>query len=47
MKKLKSENFEQISLSVDKQNPAVNLYLRLGFEVVAEEGTAFTMLKKL
>ena len=45
--KLKSENFGQISLSVDKQNRAVNLYLRLGFEVVTEKGTAFTMLKKL
>ena len=45
--KLKSANYEQISLSVDKQNPAVDLYLRLGFEVVTEEGTAFTMLKKL
>lgn len=45
--KLFSEGFEQISLSVDKRNPAVSLYLRKGFEIVAEKGTAFTMLKKL
>lgn len=45
--KLKADNFEQLSLSVDKRNLAVNLYLRLGFEVLAEEGTTFTMLKKL
>ncbi|NJM52133.1 MAG: GNAT family N-acetyltransferase [Blastocatellia bacterium] len=45
--KLQAEGFEKISLSVDKLNPAVNLYLRFGFEVVAEEGTALTMLKKL
>jgi ribosomal protein S18 acetylase RimI-like enzyme len=46
-KKLKAEGFEQVSLSVDKLNPAVNLYFKFGFEVVAEEGTAVTMLKNL
>lgn len=45
--KLRSEGFEKLSLSVDKRNEAVNLYKRIGFEVISEEGTAFTMLKKL
>jgi ribosomal protein S18 acetylase RimI-like enzyme len=45
--KLASEGFEKLSLSVDKRNPAVNLYKRIGFEIISEEGTAFTMLKKL
>jgi ribosomal protein S18 acetylase RimI-like enzyme len=45
--KLKSEGFEKLSLSVDKRSPAQNLYRRLGFEIIREEGTAFTMLKKL
>lgn len=46
-RKLKSEGFESVSLSVDKLNPAVKLYRRNGFEIVGEEGTAVTMLKKL
>jgi ribosomal protein S18 acetylase RimI-like enzyme len=45
--KLNSEGFEKLSLSVDKRNSAVNLYLRIGFEVVDKEGTAYKMLKKL
>ena len=45
--KLKSKGFEKLSLSVDKRNPAVNLYRWHGFETVGEDGTALTMLKKL
>jgi ribosomal protein S18 acetylase RimI-like enzyme len=45
--KLNSEGFEKLSLSVDKRNSAVNLYLRIGFEVVDKEGTAYKMLRKL
>lgn len=45
--RLRSAGFEKISLSVDKRNRAVNLYERIGFEIISEEGTAFTMLKKL
>lgn len=45
--KLKANGFNKVSLSVDKQNPAVNLYQRFGFEIVSEQGTAFTMLKKI
>ncbi len=39
--------FKSMSLSVDKRNPAQRLYNRLGFTVVAEKGTAYTMLKSL
>lgn len=42
-----AKGFKQVSLSVDKDNQAVNLYKRLNFEMVGEEDTAFTMLKML
>jgi ribosomal protein S18 acetylase RimI-like enzyme len=41
------KDFESISLSVVAENPAVRLYLRLGFEVAGKNGTALTMLRKL
>lgn len=41
------KGFSQVSLSVDQDNKAVNLYKRLDFEIVEEEGTAFTMKKTL
>lgn len=44
---LRAAKVAQVSLSVDTRNRAVNLYRRGGFEVVAESGTAYTMLKKL
>lgn len=44
---LKQKGFEQISLSVDKENQAVSLYKRLDFEIVRAEETAFTMKKTL
>jgi ribosomal protein S18 acetylase RimI-like enzyme len=40
-------NIEAISLSVDKRNKALNLYVRTGFEIVAENGTTWTMRKIL
>lgn len=40
-------SYEQISLSVARENPALRLYKRLGFEVVAEVGTSLTMRKRL
>ncbi len=45
--KLKANGFEKVSLSVDKRNRAVNLYRKLGFEQIFEQGTAYKMLKKL
>lgn len=45
--KLKREGFAQVSLSVDKRNRAVNLYRKIGFELIAEEGNALTMAKTL
>ncbi len=44
---LKKQGFQQVSLSVDKDNKAVNLYKRLAFEIVGDEGTAYTMKKTL
>lgn len=39
--------YRAVSLSVWPANPAYHLYLRLGFEVVAEDGPAVTMVKRL
>lgn len=44
---LRARGGQRISLSVDRRSPAVRLYLRSGFEVVAETATAYTMLKIL
>ena len=40
-------HYPAISLSVWPANPAYRLYLRLGFVVVAEDGPAVTMLRRL
>lgn len=47
LEKLKSNEFEKVSLSVDKRNRAVNLYRKFGFEPISETGTALTMIKKI
>ena len=39
--------YQALSLSVDKENPAIKLYERMGFEFFEESGTAVTMKKKL
>jgi ribosomal protein S18 acetylase RimI-like enzyme len=40
-------SYEQISLSVARENPALRLYERFGFEVVAEDGNSLTMQKRI
>ncbi len=44
---LVAEGYTQVSLSVDRRNPALHLYKRLGFQVHEEAGTAYTMVKTL
>ena len=39
--------FQKLSLSVDKANPACRFYLREGYEILGEEGTAYTMVKTI
>lgn len=34
---LKKQHFKGVSLSVDKRNPAIRLYQRLGFKIVADQ----------
>jgi ribosomal protein S18 acetylase RimI-like enzyme len=42
-----SEGVRALSLSVNNENPAKKLYARLGFEVVAQNDDALTMLLEL
>ena len=44
---LRLRGYRQTSLSVDKKNYAVRMYLKLGFEVVEEREHDFLMLLKL
>ena len=46
-KHLKEAGFHSISLSVDKRNPAVNLYLRTGFKTIKTNENDHIMLKEL
>ena len=46
-KHLKEAGFHSISLSVDKRNPAVNLYLRKGFKIVRANENDHIMLREL
>jgi GNAT superfamily N-acetyltransferase len=43
----RGRGFDAISLSVEKDSPAVELYRRYGFEQVAENGDAITMCADL
>lgn len=41
------KQYAGLSLSVSSANPAKRLYERLGFEVIDQEGTSLTMIKRL
>ena len=43
----KRDGFEQVSLSVEPDNPALRLYERHGFHKVGESGGSWTMLARL
>ena len=44
---MKEKNFRQVSLSITKGNPAVQLYDRLGFNVIDEKEEDYIMLLHL
>lgn len=44
---LKDTEYEQVSLSVQKANYAVKMYLKLGFEIVSEKEEEYIMVKRL
>ncbi|MDE6672175.1 MAG: GNAT family N-acetyltransferase [Ruminococcus sp.] len=44
---LKSENYEKVSLSVQKENYACRMYLKAGFEVVSENDEEYIMVCNL
>lgn len=44
---LRENKYEKASLSVQKANYAYKMYLKLGFEVIAENAEEFLMIKRL
>ena len=47
LKKLKMQGYKQVSLSVQKMNYAVHMYLKVGFESVDENDEEYIMICKL
>jgi len=47
MEQLTRLNYEQVSLSVDKENFAFQLYRKFGFETLLSDGSSVTMIRKL
>ena len=45
--KLAQLHYEQVSLSVDKQNYAFKMYLKFGFEIVKSDEKSAIMIKRL
>jgi hypothetical protein len=44
---LMKRGYKQTSLAVQKENPAANFYLRLGYEIISEKSEEYLMVKKL
>jgi len=44
---LSQHEYKQTSLAVQKENPAVSFYLRLGYEIIRENSEEYLMVKKL
>ena len=44
---LKAEKYKQVSLSVQKENYAVNMYRNVGFEIIDENEEEYIMLYRL
>ena len=44
---LRENGFSRVSLSVQKENPALRLYLRAGFRIAAHRGNEYLMLWEL
>ena len=44
---LAGRGYKQTSLAVQKENPAVNFYLRLGYEIIREKPEEYLMIKAL
>ena len=44
---LKSEGYQQVSLSVQKANYASKMYLKLGFEIIKTNEEDYIMICKL
>ena len=44
IREVKNEGYHQISLSVDSNNPAIELYKRMGFRIVNSEGNPTMLL---
>ena len=41
---IRQHGYRRTSLSVQKENPALHLYQRAGFQIAAEKGTEYLML---
>lgn len=44
---LQENGYLRVSLSVQKENPALRLYQRAGFQILAERGTEYLMLRDI
>ena len=47
LNKMKIQGYKQVSLSVQKMNYAVHMYLKVGFEIVSENDEEYIMICKL